>query len=479
MTGKYRCEVFTPPDKVNKLLDIINYKKNLYGKKFLENSCGDGAVLKEVVRRYIKDCLNHKMSLDSIKKGLEEDIYGLEISAHKQKDCLNNLNQVAKTFGLNNVKWKISKEDFLKSKLLIKFSFIAGNPPYINYRRLEVPKRNYIKNNFSTCQKGKFDYCYAFIEKSIESLDDNGKLSYLIPSSIFKNVFAENLREYILPYTEEIYDFKTEKVFKNALVATSILVCNKNSKKNYIIYKNEDEKSFIKIPKLSLGYKWVFKTTNVDSTKPNNKIKFGNLFLASISIATLYNNAFVLKNPIKQKDKIIIDDFEIEEKITKIAKSPRGLAYNSNERIIFPYFYKNNKLQRYSETEFETNFPNTVKYLQKFYEKLSKRNNDTSAKWFEYGRSQALAHLNQKKLLMSTVVTDSIKIYDLNKDDIPYAGIYITSKNGMPLEKAKVILSSKNFFEYVKLIGIQASGTSLRITPKDVNNYEFDMEEIS
>ena len=79
---------------------------------------------------------------------------------------------------------------------------------------------------------------------------------------------------------------------------------------------------------------------------------------------------------------------------------------------------------------------------------------------------------------MSTVVTDSIKVYELDKYDIPYSGIYITSKNGAPLIEAKKILKSSKFLEYVNNIGIQASGTSLRITPKDINNYEFDMEAI-
>lgn len=89
-----------------------------------------------------------------------------------------------------------------------------------------------------------------------------------------------------------------------------------------------------------------------------------------------------------------------------------------------------------------------------------------------------MSHLNQKKLLISTVVTDNIKVYELTKEDIPYAGIYITSKNGASLNQAKQILNSNAFLEYVNNIGIQASGTSLRITPKDVNNFEFDMEVV-
>ena len=77
---------------------------------------------------------------------------------------------------------------------------------------------------------------------------------------------------------------------------------------------------------------------------------------------------------------------------------------------------------------FSLNSPETGYYyrtlvVKEFKDKLDNRNKDVSAKWFEYGRSQALSHLNQEKLLMSTVVTNSIKVYEKKKNDIPYAGI--------------------------------------------------------
>ena len=220
--------------------------------------------------------------------------------------------------------------------------------------------------------------------------------------------------------------------------------------------------------------KWVFKEC---TSSKENKIKFGDLFNAQISIATLLNKAFIFKASEDCETMYQINDSKIEKDATRPAKSPRNLAYNIKERIIFPYFYYEDKLCRYSVDEFEKKYPETVKYLKNFESELQNRNKDNSAKWFEYGRSQALAHLNQEKLLISTVVTDNIKVYKLDKKDIPYAGIYITSKNILPLSKAIKILQSRKFFDYILEIGIQASGTSLRITPKDINNFEFDMEE--
>ena len=81
--------------------------------------------------------------------------------------------------------------------------------------------------------------------------------------------------------------------------------------------------------------------------------------------------------------------------------------------------------------------------------------------------------MNREKLLLSIVVTKKVKIYELDKDTIPYSGIYIIPKKDKTLKEAKEILESKEFFEYVKNVGINASGESIRITSSDINNYMF------
>ena len=82
-----KCQVFTPPNYVEKLLDGVGYDKNLIGKRILENSCGDGNILVEVVQRYIADCKNNGLSKAMIKDGLAQDIVGIEIDAkhHRKK----------------------------------------------------------------------------------------------------------------------------------------------------------------------------------------------------------------------------------------------------------------------------------------------------------------------------------------------------------------------------------------------------------
>ena len=185
-----KCQVFTPKDYVKKLLDSVGYVNNLYGKKILENSCGNGNILIEVVQRYINNSREHNKTNLEIERGLEEDVFGIEIDSEQYVDCLNNLNELLNKNGLKLINWNIINEDYLRWNTEKKFDFIIGNPPYISYAEIKKNELLYLKTNFKSCKKGKFDYCYAFIEKSINNLSENGKMSYLIPSSIFKTVFG-------------------------------------------------------------------------------------------------------------------------------------------------------------------------------------------------------------------------------------------------------------------------------------------------
>ncbi|CQR52553.1 Eco57I restriction-modification methylase domain-containing protein [Paenibacillus riograndensis] len=465
-----KCQIFTPEINVKELLDAANYTNNLYGKKVIENACGDGNILKEIVKRYIKDCLKNMINIIEIKKGLEHDIYGTEIDKVHFAKCLENLDGIAEFYGIYDVKWNIFNQDFLKMNLRDTFDFVIGNPPYITYRDLDEETRTFLKEHFRSCRYGKFDYCYAFIEASLTCLNSTGKLAYLIPSSIFKNVFGQELRNMIVFNTVKIIDYTTRKLFEQALTSSAILLCDKGKVNDDIEYLDVVNNITHSIPKKSLMGKWIFGGYSQNSA---SKRRFGEYFTAAISIATLFNKAYLLKNYIEEEEYINIGGYKIERSATRVAVSPKSLNYKKRELIIFPYYYNNDTLIRYKTEEFELKFPETSKYLKSYLKELANRNSDDKNEWFEYGRSQALAHLNQHKLLLSTIVTNEIKVYDLPKDFIPYSGIYIVSKKRIPLLKAKEILESESFYNYVKGIGISANGNSLRITASDINNYEF------
>lgn len=468
-----KCQVFTPKNYVKELLDSVGYKGNVFDKLILENSCGDGSILIEIVKRYINNGINLNYSKEKIRIGLSNNIYGFEIDVEQYEKCIYNLNILAYQLGIGNVEWKIYNNDYLKSNLDVKFDFIVGNPPYITYSELTQEDRNFIRRNYKSCKYGKFDYCYAFIEHSIKDLSNTGKMSYLIPSGIFKTVFGSNLRELIKQYIYQIKDYSEEKIFSDALIKSAIIIIDKSLNEKYAYYLDMAKGHFISILKDNLKDKWVFSNDTIGKSR-----RFGDYFRVSHVVATLLNKAYVLKedNYKELDDFYQVDDIKIEKEIVKDTATPRSLRYKKVEKIIFPYSYDNKMLIKINENNFEEKYPGGFKYLSKFRNELEKRKSDKGAKWYEYGRTQALLKINCEKILISTIITEEISIYKLDKNCIPYAGMYISVLEGNEkynLDDVESILKSEDFMSYVKKIGISISGSSMRITSKDIEEYRF------
>ena len=468
-----KCQVFTPENYVKELLDSVGYTQNLYGKRLLENSCGDGNILVVAVQRYIDDCIAKGLSRADIKNGLEKDIYGIEIDEKQYKKCIWNLNNILKNKGIKEVEWNIYRMDYLRWNEDIMFQYIVGNPPYITYRELKEKEQIYVKENFKTCAKGKFDYCYAFIEKSINSLAENGKMSYLIPSSIYKTVFGYDLRQFMSPYIDIIKDYTQVKIFNNALVKSSIMVLNKRRQKDVLHYRDMTREVGIDIPIEELKEKWIFAENAEEGQQ-----RFGDYFKVSHAVATLLNEAYVLSEGkyTEVENGYLCSNCTIEKEVVRKTATPRTLRYNKEEKIIFPYTYNEKGLVRFADGEFERLFPEATSYLNNYRDKLCNRKSDKNAKWYEYGRSQALLNLNCVKLLISTVITNDVEVYELTQDCIPYAGMYIVKKednNEYTLNDATEILRSKDFKQYILSVGIPINGKSVRITSKDIENYRF------
>ena len=407
-----KCQVFTPENYVIELLDSVGYTHNLYGKKILENSCGDGNILVAVVQRYIDDCKENGLSRTRIKNGLAKDIYGIEIDEEQYKKCIDNLDKVLKRNDIDKVDWKVINAD-------------------------------------------------------------NGKMSYLIPSSIYKTVFGHNLRIFMSPYIAQIKDYKQVKIFDKALVKSSIMVLDKQRQQELLHYQDMSMENAIDIPIAQLDEKWFFADEN-----EVGQHRFGDYFKVSHVVATLLNKAYVLSDGAYTEvdNGYVCGNHTIEREVVRNTETPRTLRYIKHEKIIFPYTYNENELVHYDDGEFERLYPGATAYLNEFRDDLDKRQSDNNAKWYEYGRSQALSGLNRQKLLISTVVTNDVDVYELEQECIPYAGMYIVQKEDnyeYTLTDAMRILRSDEFKEYVFKIGIPISGKLVRITSKDVENYMF------
>ncbi|PJN89653.1 DNA methyltransferase [Bacillus sp. mrc49] len=462
------------------MLDAINYEgKQIVGKYILENSCGEGNILIEIVKRYIEASIDLHHSTEEIKEDLEKYILGFEIDKNVSDICIKNLNREVSKYAIKEVKWKIINTDYLRYDLEGKMDFIVGNPPYIMYQGLNLEDRVFIKQNFTSCCQGKFDYCYAFIEKSIKELSNIGRMSYIIPNSIFKNVFGKRIRNIMKNTLEKIYDYRESSIFgKDILTSPAIICINNQKQENSIKYYDVDNDQVLLIDKMLLIDKWLF-SSNVSAGFYDSSKKFGDFFKVSNSVATLLNEAYLIdKSTILYENECFIDigGFRIEKGILRCAASPRSFSINREEYIIFPYAYINNKLEKYEEEAFKINYPGAYEYLLSVSEGLNKRKSDKSAKWFEYGRSQALPYLNQEKILISSVITNEVRVHRLDKNTIPYSGFYIIPLTDKNLDVAEEILTSPEFYSYLSIRGINANGKSLRFSVNDILN--FPMNEL-
>ena len=215
------CQVPTPPKYVNELLDYIGYTHNLYDKSVLENSCGEGNILKEIVRRYITCSLEEGYNKEQIVNGLENRITGYDIDPKCVNKCIEMLNEFVQKYGLTNIQWNICRKDYLKCNRG-SYHFIISNPPYITYHDLSVEQRNFLKEKYITCKKGRFDYYYAFIEAGLRDLAKDGKLVYLIPYSVMRNKHAEKVRMLIKGYLKGIIDYKGIQLFPKTVTVVVV-----------------------------------------------------------------------------------------------------------------------------------------------------------------------------------------------------------------------------------------------------------------
>lgn len=469
-TVNKKCQVSTPQEIVIQILDEVGYVTDLYGKRVLENSCGEGNFLAEIVERYIKDCIDRKFSTADIVFGLQRDIHGFEKDRQAHRKCIHKLNEITTKYGLNNIHWNIKRRNALMAAKSGKYQFVIGNPPYLAYPELDSSTRKYLRGHFVSCSKGKPDYYYAFMESALNSLADDGKMAYLVPGNFMKNLYGENLRQYLLPYLYKIVNYSHRRLFVGVLTSSVIIYCDRTRRTEDVQYEDRHYDRISRMPKDRMRGKWIFTDEQQEKC-----VRFGDYFHAGAPVATQLNEAFVVRNWIgEDEDYVYFENSAIEKAVLRDAVSPKALQQNVQEKIIFPYYYnEQGALMHFSRDDFQIRFPGAMEHLEQYHGQLLERKTDKHAKWFEFGRSQLLMHLNQEKLVMSTFVSVRPRVYELDVESVPYAGICIIARPGYTITQARRVLESELFLDYVHSVGVCTSGNSYRISPTDINSFCF------
>lgn len=458
MTRK-KYQVFTPKSTVDDMLDYIKYSgPSIIRKRIIDLSCGDGAFLCAILERLITECKKQHFSEEKILRICKKNIYGIEIDEKCYIKCLTNLNKIInKEFNKKYIKWtNIACDDGLEFKNA-SFDFVVGNPPYISYRDMTKEKREYLKVKFESCKSNRFDYSYAFVEKSLSILSENGKGCIICPINMYKIKSGELIKRIIRPYLSAIIDVTEDNIFPNVLTNPVISIFDKKKKSGPIVIikknakirkldRNNFEDKIMPIP--SLG-----------------KRRFGDFFEVHNGVATLFNQAFIVEKAA-----------DIEQELLKNACSPRFMRQKMSKNIIFPYELQCGQITRMSEERFEKEYPKAYNHLLQYKDELNKRKVSVGAKWFEYGRTQALNSVGVIKIMMPAIMSKGVKPVLLEKNDVIFAGLYVIEKDPKkhPIKEAFDILSNnKSLYNYIKNSGVKMNGGSYRYGPYILENYKY------
>ena len=464
---KKHGRVYTPQFLVCTILDFGGYNSpEILQKHVVDNSCGDGAFLIEIVDRYCNEYLKTSDDLQSLKCQLETYIHGIELDSNECLACSENLQKVADKYALPSVDWDILCADTLSvHKFDGTIHYVFGNPPYVRVHNLEDSYDSVKEYQFAG--KGMTDLFIVFFEIGFKMLATNGVMCIITPSSWLSSNAGMALRKYVIAKKNlsGVIDLEHFQPFE----ATTYTLISRFQMGNtfetveYCRFDDDLEKP-IHIEELPLSSMEISGCFYLSSKKLLDEVR---------KIKTSFSNKYVsVKNGFATlADKIFIGDFTFEKGTIDILKASTGKW----SKCIFPY-HEDGTPQSLSGF---SNCKEAYKYLESNKDTLLKdRKSENPQCWHLFGRSQALKDVCKRKYAINTIVRDvkSIRLEMVDEGKGVYSGLYILTKTDFSVIRQIVI--SDDFIRYVKLLKNYKSGGYFTFNSKDLEQYlNFKLSE--
>lgn len=447
---------------VSNILDYVGYTDgNILQKHVIDNSCGDGAFLCDIVDRYCKDYIAQNESILGLKDDLEKYIHGIEIDTVAYNDCILNLDTVISKFGVQGVKWNVLNCNALSISVFDNMmDFVIGNPPYVRVHNLGLNYEDV--KSFSFGKDGMTDIYLVFYELGLRMLNKNGKLCYITPSSWLSSLAGINMRNYIVKHKNliSLIDLGHYQPFDSAITYTMIALFDKQKTYGYIDYYVYSEKHKSKVYVDTIQY---------EDMLIDGKFYVGTRNELSLlrSIKTtkpLCNYAKVKNGFATLADKVFIKDLSFSKLTIPVLKASTGKW----TKAFFPYDSNGKPLSK----EELFSYPEIAEYLTKHKADLLKKQTELQNKtWFLYGRSQAIKDVYLKKYAINTIIksVETIKLIEVPSGYGIYSGLYIITD--VPYELIESIIKSNDFITYLKILKHYKSGGYYTYTSKDLEQF--------
>ena len=230
---KQRGQFFTTNQKVlDTLISLIKNDGDVF-----EPSAGSGHIISAVENKF------------------KNKIYSCELDSSKIQDkvCINEITN-------------INFFDYIKNGK--KYSTTIGNPPFVKLKNVEEETINLLPEKI----RGNGNLYYFFIKYSVEVLNENGELIFIVPKEWLYNTSSQFLRDYLksIGNFTHFIDCGEEKLFDDADVpALCIFRFQKNYNGMTKYYDSIDnfEMNRYTEKKCNYGKTISFTINNIDSNK--------------------------------------------------------------------------------------------------------------------------------------------------------------------------------------------------------------------
>ncbi len=457
-------QIFTPPYLVEDILDFAEYVSDpsILRKHVIDNSCGDGAFLVEIVRRYCTAYIqvNGKGNRNRLSGELGEFIHGIEIDSQSYRECLQRLDQFVKDeFNLSKVKWDIHNADTMSvTEYDKKMDFVVGNPPYVRVHNLDDDFARVKK--FSFCSGGMTDLYLVFYEIGLKMLAPHGRLCYIAPSSWINSIAGKCMREYLQrnKCLRGIVDLCHYQPFAATTYTAICLLENSyaTNKFSYCVYESPNNIRLVDI----LDYNVAFFDDALYLGDSKTLQAFKKIKTAVVPSVVEVKNGFATLS-----DSVFIsDEFPFDKFLIPVVKASTGRW----RKAFFPYDKHGKPLPEALIFGDER----TASYLVYNENKLCKGRKKTNCpNWYLYGRTQALKDVWKPKYAINTVIRDtsSIKFTLVPAGAGVYSGLYILSD--IPESKLREAIFCDSFLNYISVLKKYKSGGYYTFSSRDLEQY--------
>ena len=456
-------QIYTPEFLVKDILDFAGYKsdENILEKHVIDNSCGDGAFLLEVVRRYCKaySQLHGKKQRKKLSLQLHKYIHGIELDVIAYGECLRNLDKLAEELEIPPVNWDVRNTDTMTvDEFDGMMDFVVGNPPYVRVHNLDKDFQRVKRYRF--CDGGMTDLYLVFYEIGLRMLAQHGRLCYIAPSSWINSIAGKNMREHLQATgcLRGIIDLQHYQAF-NATTYTAITLLEngyRGDRFTYNVYEGPNQIYFVD----NIDYADAFFDSALFLGDKKTLVEFKKMKTAQVPSLVEVKNGFATL----ADDIFIADSFPFSRFTIPVIKASTGKWY----KAFYPYDTDGNPIAR----EMIFSDVHVASYLNGCKEILLKGRHETDCPdWFRYGRTQALKDVRLRKYAINTVIRDvaSIKLNAVPEGAGVYSGLYIITD--VPEKQLRDAILCDDFVQFVSLLKKYKSGGYYTFNSRELKQY--------